>query len=272
MAQLRKNPLIAYQGNQSWPPVWIATKRPPYKVLRGEIGVLRDILWHASAPNQCLLIMEFGASRYSGALLMDDNRVAYQLHNVLKAHIGKNIQEVGDLEVVLIPETSEKTVHTPPSFPPDGMLLPAAVRRALDRLLDTALTIHRTDLGSIQLVDPEAKALVYANHRGFGAEFLDHFSRVGREANSACARAFRKRVPVFIPDVNSDSLFTPYRDVAKAAGFRAVQSTPIMTRSGEILGVLCTHFRHSLLHATPPPTLQPYVQDAGELIARLRTA
>jgi signal transduction histidine kinase len=49
---------------------------------------------------------------------------------------------------------------------------------------------------------------------------------------------------VIIEDVQTDPDFAPHRAIAAAAGFRAVQSTPVMSRNGELLGILSTHFRN----------------------------
>jgi GAF domain-containing protein len=46
-----------------------------------------------------------------------------------------------------------------------------------------------------------------------------------------------------VEDVQTDPGFAPYRAIAASAGFRAVQSTPITSRKGELLGVLSTYFR-----------------------------
>jgi signal transduction histidine kinase len=48
---------------------------------------------------------------------------------------------------------------------------------------------------------------------------------------------------VQITDVFSDPDYRPYREIAAEAGYRAVQSTPLVGRSGEVAGVLSVHFR-----------------------------
>jgi GAF domain-containing protein len=40
----------------------------------------------------------------------------------------------------------------------------------------------------------------------------------------------------------SDEEFAPYRKIARRQGFRAVQSVPLVSSGGEIVGVLSTHF------------------------------
>src|SRR5205085_4410640 len=48
-----------------------------------------------------------------------------------------------------------------------------------------------------------------------------------------------------VEDVTTDERFARYRSMARKVGFRAVHSTPVLTRRGEVLGVLSVHFKTS---------------------------
>jgi GAF domain-containing protein len=63
---------------------------------------------------------------------------------------------------------------------------------------------------------------------------------------SACAQALRRGSRVVVADVRTDPSFAPCRNIAEEAGFLAVQSTPLIGASGDVLGVLSTHFREPL--------------------------
>lgn len=73
-------------------------------------------------------------------------------------------------------------------------------------------------------------------------DFLNFFKRVYVDDVSACARALRKRSSIIIDDVTADQQFTPCRDILAQAGVRAVQSTPMVSSSGALIGILSTHF------------------------------
>src|SRR5215470_9007216 len=73
-------------------------------------------------------------------------------------------------------------------------------------------------------------------------EFLEDL-RSGCHAGFARGQAMKLRERVIIEDVETDFEFAPHRHVAASAGFRAVQSTPLLSRPGELLGMLSTHFR-----------------------------
>ena len=105
--------------------------------------------------------------------------------------------------------------------------------------------------------------------QGFKQDFLQTFSEVSAANNSACGRALRSGKRLVIENVESDALFTLLRPVARAAGFRAVQSTPILSRAGAPLGVLSTHFRS--VHRPSKEDLSLldlYVRQVGDILER----
>ncbi|MCC5635618.1 GAF domain-containing protein [Nostoc sp. CHAB 5844] len=114
---------------------------------------------------------------------------------------------------------------------------------ALDNLLDRAIALHRTNMGNIHLLDRRTGTLLLASQRGFKSEFIDYFQTVSINDNSTCARAMLAGESVIVEDVEADPLYTSHRAIAKAAGYRAVQSTPLNSRTGILLGVLSTYFR-----------------------------
>ena len=48
---------------------------------------------------------------------------------------------------------------------------------------------------------------------------------------------------VIVEDVETDPLFAAHRELAREQGFRAVHTTPLVTRGGECLGTLSIHYR-----------------------------
>lgn len=119
----------------------------------------------------------------------------------------------------------------------------ADVPSVVDCTLDAGLTLTGADLGNVQLLDWKENYLTIAAHRGFHQEFLDFFHRVSVDSpSSICARAMRERRAIVISDVMLDEAFAPCRAIAERAGFRSVQSTPLISSSGARFGIVCTHF------------------------------
>jgi C4-dicarboxylate-specific signal transduction histidine kinase len=141
----------------------------------------------------------------------------------------------------------------------------------LDEVLDAIMALQNADFGLIQLYNPDTQALEIVAQRGFRADFLEYFSSV-HEDSSACGRAMQRKERVIIEDVELDAGFAPHRRIAAVAGFRAVQSTPLFSRSGEPLGMLSTHFGQP--HSPSESELRLtdlYARHAEEMIERKRT-
>jgi signal transduction histidine kinase/ActR/RegA family two-component response regulator len=80
-------------------------------------------------------------------------------------------------------------------------------------------------------------------HRGFDQSFLEFWNAV-HEGEGACGASLESSNRVIVKDVNLSPIFAgkPALDVQLQAGVRAVQSTPVMSRSGKFLGVFSTHY------------------------------
>jgi GAF domain-containing protein len=66
-----------------------------------------------------------------------------------------------------------------------------------------------------------------------------------------------------ILDVRTDDSFAPHWDIAAAAGFRAVQSTPLIDRAGQVRGVVSSHYPDPY---QPPERDLHYLKRFGELV------
>jgi GAF domain-containing protein len=132
------------------------------------------------------------------------------------------------------PSMTETLAHRPTAS--------AEARSVCKALLQQSLALTGATLGNVQLVDWEAGELSIASQVGFRPDFLRFFARVKYRDSCACARALGTRAPVVISDVMSDAGFAPYRGIASRAGFRAVQSTPLLSSSSALVGIVSTHF------------------------------
>ncbi len=140
----------------------------------------------------------------------------------------------------------------------------------LEEILTVTIEIQQADFGNVQLYNPQLHALEIAAQRGFNAQFLEYFALVDHES-AACGRAMQSRSRTIIEDVQTDPQFAPHRHIALSAGFRAVQSTPLFSRGGEILGVISTHFKNPHRPSDRDLRLTDlYARQAAEIIERKR--
>ncbi|HEY3658210.1 MAG TPA: ATP-binding protein [Steroidobacteraceae bacterium] len=145
--------------------------------------------------------------------------------------------------------------------------LPAVLEEALSATIE----IQQADFGNIQLCNPQSHALEIVTQRGFDAESLEYFAGVVH-SGSACGRALQSRSRIVIEDVEIDEQFAPHRHIALAAGFRSVQSTPLFSRRGEVLGMISTHFKRPHRPSERELRLTDlYARQAAEMVERRRT-
>lgn len=116
------------------------------------------------------------------------------------------------------------------------------VQPLLEEVLEATIALQNADFGDIQIYNPQTQALEIIAERGLQRDLQDDL-RIPHSVGIACGRALKIRKRVVIEDVERDCDCASDRRAAVAAGFRAVQSTPLFNRSGEFLGMLSTHFR-----------------------------
>ncbi|MEO6569625.1 MAG: PAS domain S-box protein, partial [Opitutaceae bacterium] len=140
----------------------------------------------------------------------------------------------------------------------------------LQDMLDAAIGLLGADMGNVQILDPQKKVLEIAAQRGFQKDFLEFFREVSPDHDSACGRTLRAGRRTIIEDVETDDGYASYREIAAAAGYRAVQSTPLVGRDGTVHGILSTHFRAPHVSSEPEfRRLDLYIRQAVDFIERI---
>ena len=111
----------------------------------------------------------------------------------------------------------------------------------LQEILDAAIAITAAEMGLIQLFDPDSKVFEVVASRGIEGHILQSFAA---DSITDCVRGLRTGERLVIEDV-SDSLVLSgkAREVMTAAGVRAALFTPLIARSGHLVGLLSTHYR-----------------------------
>jgi len=143
------------------------------------------------------------------------------------------------------------------------------VCRIGEEAVGAALKAGRGTRGNVQLAYPEALAII--GHQGFARPFLDFFAVVPHERGetSACGAAMARGRRVVVPDVAADPIFAGTRagEILLEAGIQAVQSTPIVSSDGRVIGMLSTHYEST--GEPPEADLAAYAAIAGNAAARL---
>jgi PAS domain S-box-containing protein len=147
----------------------------------------------------------------------------------------------------------------------------SSFREGLDEILRTAIDFLSADKANLQLLDRSRAILTLEAQSGFEQSFLDFFAEVSAGQATACGQALRSGKRVVVEDIGAWESSGPSSEIVRAAGYRAVQSTPIIGNDGAVLGVLSTHFREK--HRPAGHELQLldlYVRHVASFIERHR--
>jgi len=147
----------------------------------------------------------------------------------------------------------------------------SSLNEGLDEILAAVMDLLGADKGNIQLVDAEGSKLSIVAQRGFEPDFLEFFGEVSATDDFPCSRALRSGQRVLIENVETDGPDAPFRAVARAAGYRSMISTPLMSADGAPLGMVSSHFR--LIHRPSEQELRRldlYLRQASDFIHRCR--
>jgi PAS domain S-box-containing protein len=113
------------------------------------------------------------------------------------------------------------------------------------RVLEAAINLMSADMGSIQKFYPEQRELRLLAWTGFHPDSAAFWERVHLESASTCGAALSVGHRVIVPDVEASDFSAGTGDLYayRQSGIRAVQSTPLVSRSGQPLGMISTHWR-----------------------------
>lgn len=140
----------------------------------------------------------------------------------------------------------------------------------LQELLQTAVDLAGADMGDMQLLDEASQMLRMGAQIGFRPDFLRYLATVTANNHSCCWHALASGKRIVVADVSSSDLYSgASRQVMLDAGARAVQSTPLITRSGRMVGILSTHWRQPYQPSQRQLSLvDVLVRQAADLIER----
>lgn len=113
------------------------------------------------------------------------------------------------------------------------------------KVLDTTISVMGADMGSIQMLVPERDELQLLAWKGFAPEAAAFWEWVGVDSASSCGQAMRSGKRVMVKDVDVCGFMVGMADLDyyHLSGIRAVQSTPLVSRNGRLLGMISTHWR-----------------------------
>ena len=146
------------------------------------------------------------------------------------------------------------------------------IQALYERILDAAQAILQCDCANLQMFYPERGSggeLRLLGQRGFTAEAARRWEWVRPAMGTACGEALRTRQRVMIADVRKCVFMAGTDDLEEylAGGIHAVQTTPLVSRSGALQGMISTHWREPHeLSASDLRALDVLARLVGDLI------
>ena len=113
------------------------------------------------------------------------------------------------------------------------------------QILGAAMELMASDAASLQMLAADHTSLKLLAWTNFHPDSAAFWQRVAVGAGSTCSQALRDDERVVVADIVACEFLAGTQDQQeyRRSGIRAVQSTPLRSRSGRPLGMLSTHWR-----------------------------
>lgn len=111
-----------------------------------------------------------------------------------------------------------------------------------EEIVDAAVSLMHSDFASVQMLFPEhgmGGELRLLAFRGFNPQAARLWEWVNADSKCTCGIALRDFRRVIAPDIASSDLKQAYFQT----GILACQTTPLIARSGDVVGMISTHWR-----------------------------
>jgi PAS domain S-box-containing protein len=157
--------------------------------------------------------------------------ISTALVSVMVIYVGNYYRQISRREISDINELHELSA---------ALALIQGLHEQLQLILTTFVRIHQGDKGLISICDAQGRLNIAASV-GFDERALEQL----RDPNGpigASALTCVDKARVIVEDVERDGRFANFREAVRAGGARAVHSTPLTSRDGEVLGAMSVHF------------------------------
>ena len=116
-----------------------------------------------------------------------------------------------------------------------------------EKIVDDAVAIMRSDYASLQMLFPERGSggeLRLLAFRGFNPQAAEFWEWVRADSKSTCGIALRDQRRVIAPNIATCDFMDGSEDQRTylQTGIRACQTTPLIGRGGNVVGMISTHW------------------------------
>jgi len=122
------------------------------------------------------------------------------------------------------------------------LLEPRPLQQQFQLVLEAVVALHHAQHGLLSFVDAADGRLKIEASVGFDGEALARLQQLMDAGGGTCGMARHQRERVVVADFQRDPRCEDLREVAAALGLSAAHSTPLITESGELMGMLSVQF------------------------------
>jgi PAS domain S-box-containing protein len=117
------------------------------------------------------------------------------------------------------------------------------IEGCLEEVLHVAIEISGADKGNIQLLNHASNSLRLVTQSGFDDAFVELYE-CNMNGDSACGVALRSKQRVVVENINDSEIYSgkPALEAMRHVDVLAVQSLPLISSAGKVLGIISTHF------------------------------
>ena len=133
------------------------------------------------------------------------------------------------------------------------------VQSLYGQIVHAAVGIMGSDFASMQMFCPErgegGELRLLASH-GFSEQAQAFWEWVDVSTASSCGAALRSRERIIVPDIEQCAFLADTSNLVayREAAIRSMQTTPLLSRSGKLVGMISTHWH--ALHVSPERDLR----------------
>jgi PAS domain S-box-containing protein len=237
---------------QSGKPAWVNDVTTDRNFPRAQAANAEDLHGAFACPitlnEKVLGVMEF----FSGEIREPDNELL-EMMDAIGSQVGQFMERWHAEDVLyrtqdqLRSELKDaKLLHEISA----AMIQEHDVEALYGRIIDAAMRIMQSQFASLQMLYPQHDASGHAGElrllafRGFNPEAAKFWEWVRPASQSTCGLALQSHTRVIASDVEKCESMAGSEDLAVylQTGIRAVQTTPLLSRDGEIVGMISTHW------------------------------
>ena len=223
--------------------------------VQGERAGLYDSAFGSASRTLCEIVLLLGVLWWTARGLSRSDQKVREMHGRMVAELAAT-QRLQSISTELIREERFESIY--------------------GKILDAALDMMRAHFASIQMYHraPDGTGdLRLLDARGFTAESAKFWSTVTIDSPGTCGVALQTRQRAVAADVEECASLAGTETLAmfRLNGIRACQTTPLISRSGELVGMISTHWREP--HQPWENELRLFdvlVRQAADLIDRRR--